>query len=161
MNHVDGWGTLITPFGTFNTLRVVSELTGKDSLFLDTLGFGFSFPRAKTREYKWLATNGKIPVLQINTNVNGANEVITSIRYRDIYRDLSVGINSVYKNVDARIFPNPSNGNMVTISLGVAVNDAYEVSVYAMDGSLMTTFTKDVVNGKVVVNEFQDLAIGY
>ncbi|MFM7015257.1 MAG: T9SS type A sorting domain-containing protein [Bacteroidota bacterium] len=160
VNHVDGWGTLITPFGTFNALRVVSELSGKDSLYLDTLGFGFSFPRAKTREYKWLSTNGKIPVLQINTNVNGLNEVITSIKYRDIYRDLTVGIQN-HSPVEAKVYPNPSNGEVVYINLNNFSNGKWEVAVYSMNGSLLRLFNKTASQGKITLNELKDIAPGY
>ena len=63
-NYVDGWGTLILPTGTFQTVRVKSVITETDSLQIDTLGVGFAIPRNST-EYKWL-TNGKgLPVLQV------------------------------------------------------------------------------------------------
>lgn len=37
LNEVDGWGTLITPYGTFNTLRVKSTLTITDSIYIDVV----------------------------------------------------------------------------------------------------------------------------
>jgi len=161
VNHVDGWGTVITPFGTFNALRVVSELTGSDSVFISNFGFGFSFPRTKTREYKWLTTNGKIPVLQINVNVNGQNETVTSIRYRDIYRDLTVGLTNNPQPIDARIFPNPSNGGAVTIALSNLKNGQCEIGVYAINGSLLKSISKNAVQGRIVLDELNDIADGY
>ena len=65
-NTVDGWGTLVTPYGSFNTLRVVSEIQASDSIYLDTIGFGFSIPRQVRYEYKWLTQGKKIPLLQID-----------------------------------------------------------------------------------------------
>lgn len=107
INNVDGWGTVITPYGTFNALRIVSELTGTDSLFLDTLGQGFQVTRPLTREYKWLAAGEGIPVIQINTQVVGPVEQITSIVYKDSLQ--VTGINSVTAALyQAEIFPNPS-----------------------------------------------------
>jgi hypothetical protein len=161
VNIVDGWGTLITPFGTFNTLRVVSELTGKDSVFISSIGFGLSFPRTKTREYKWLTTNGKVPVLQINVNVNGQNETVTSIRYKDIYRDLTVGLANNPQPIEARIFPNPSNGENVTMELSTLKNGQCELGVYSINGTLLKSFTKDAVQGRIVLDELNELASGY
>jgi len=66
VTEVDGWGTLLTPFGTFNTLRVKSTLMISDSIYLDTLGFGITIPRQNIIEYKWLAAGMKIPVLEID-----------------------------------------------------------------------------------------------
>lgn len=161
VNNVDGWGTLITPFGTFNTLRVVSELTGKDSVFISSVGFGLSFPRTKTREYKWLTTNGKVPVLQINVNVNGQNETVTSIRYKDIYRDLTVGLANNPQPIEARIFPNPSNGENVTLELSNLKNGLCELGVYSINGTLLKSFTKDAIQGRMVLDELNELASGY
>ncbi len=161
VNHVDGWGTVITPFGTFNALRVVSELTGSDSVFISSFGFGFSFPRTKTREYKWLTTNGDIPVLQINVNVNGQNETVTSIRYRDIYRDLTVGLTNNSQPIDARILPNPSSGGTVTIELSNLKNGQCEIGVYAINGTLLKNITKNAVEGRIALDELNEMASGY
>ncbi len=161
VNHVDGWGTLITPLGTFNTIRVVSELTGSDSIFITNFGFGFSFPRTKTREYKWLTTNGKIPVLQINVNVNGQNETVTSVRYKDIYRDLSVGLSDNTKELTAKIFPNPSTGDKVFMELDNLNNGQCEIAVYSVNGTLITTLLKNANQGKIELDELQNLAPGY
>ncbi len=79
-NVVDGWGSLITPFGTFQTLRVKSEILEHDSVYIDSLGFGFPFNRNIT-EYKWLAKGKGIPVLTVSEE--GSN--VTAV-YRDIPR---------------------------------------------------------------------------
>ncbi len=79
-NLVDGWGTLTTPYGTFQTLRVKSMLTIHDSIYIDSLGAGFPVNR-NIIEYKWLAKGKGIPVLQINEELN-----IATATYRDIYR---------------------------------------------------------------------------
>lgn len=79
-NLVDGWGTLVTPYGTFQTLRVKSTLAMHDSIYIDSLGTGFPFNR-NIIEYKWLAKGKGIPLLQINEE--GA---LVRATYRDIYR---------------------------------------------------------------------------
>ena len=77
---VDAWGTLITPFGTFNTLRVKSVLVEHDSVAIDTLGIQMPVTRNIT-EYKWLAPGQGIPVLSISEEGG-----VISAMYRDIYR---------------------------------------------------------------------------
>ncbi len=91
VSEVDGWGTLITPYGTFNTLRIKSSITGNDTLFLDTLGFGFNFPSPATIEYKWLGTTKNIPLLQITMTAGsfGGAPQISSVTYRDSVRTLT------------------------------------------------------------------------
>ncbi len=84
VNEVDGWGTLITPFGTFNTLRIKSTLTITDSIYIDTLGFGFTIPRAIAYEYKWLGAGMKIPLLEVDATAAGGNNVtIIRANWRD------------------------------------------------------------------------------
>ena len=82
VNIVDGWGSLTTPYGTFQALRVKSAITGTDTVFLTTLGFGYRIPRPLKYEFKWLALGQKVPVLQIDANVIGANLLVASVTSR-------------------------------------------------------------------------------
>jgi len=97
INHVDGWGMLTTPHGTFNTLRVKTQLYIKDTISVDTLNLHFALDRPKTTQYKWLANNEIIPVLQITTTEILGLEVVTEILYRDDYNTVSPGsLNAAY-----------------------------------------------------------------
>jgi Secretion system C-terminal sorting domain len=87
VNEVDGYGNITTPFGTFNCIRVKSTITETDSI---DVGFGFAIPVPNNRiEYKWLANGIKIPVLEIDQNVVLGVATTSSIKYRDIYRNLA------------------------------------------------------------------------
>ena len=79
-NVVDGWGSLTTPYGTFQTLRVKSTLAIHDSIYIDTLGIGFPINR-NIIEYKWLAKGKGIPLLQIDEE-----GLLVTATYRDVYR---------------------------------------------------------------------------
>jgi|GEM_PF-710317 hypothetical protein len=68
VNTVDGWGTMITPVGSYSTLRVKSVVQEVDSIYIDSLNFGISIPRNYV-EYKWLANNIGIPVMMVS-NIN-------------------------------------------------------------------------------------------
>jgi len=80
---IDGWGTLTTPYGTFDVLRSKSEVLGNDSIYADSLGFGVNIPRSKRTEYKWIAKNEDVPILQINTSTVFGIEIISQILFKD------------------------------------------------------------------------------
>ncbi|MDP1725912.1 MAG: T9SS type A sorting domain-containing protein [Bacteroidota bacterium] len=78
--NVDGWGSITTPFGVFQCIRVKSVIVETDSVVFN--GFGFPVPNNRT-EYKWLAKNQHFPILEVI--VNDLTSVQT-VRYRDRYR---------------------------------------------------------------------------
>jgi hypothetical protein len=84
VNKTDAWGTLTTPYGTFQTVRVVTRLEDHDSISVSGISQGFDVP--VTREYKWLAKTQHVPVLTITTTLVAGTETITNVEYRDIYR---------------------------------------------------------------------------
>lgn len=112
-NHADGWGTLITPYGTFMALRVVSTVQRIDTVGLDSVN-GFSNPRPLEIEYKWLANGMKIPVLEVDAQMLFNAEIVTNVVYRDIYRNTlpQVGLNEeTLETGNASVYPNPASGN--------------------------------------------------
>ncbi|MCE2847414.1 MAG: T9SS type A sorting domain-containing protein [Sphingobacteriales bacterium] len=134
---VDGWGSLTTPYGTFNTLRVVSTLTGEDSVFLDTLGFGFTFPRPLTREYKWIANGQDIPVLQINTTQQlFGQETVSRIKYRDSLR-VFTGLEAIRnETLNPLLYPNPTTDN-TTIRFQLMRAGWVELSLVDVSGRIV------------------------
>ncbi|MBA3706404.1 MAG: gliding motility-associated C-terminal domain-containing protein [Bacteroidetes bacterium] len=93
VNTVDGWGMLTTPYGTFNTLRVKSIFTVTDSIYLDTLGFGFNIPMPTVYEFKWLAQGRKLPVLEIDATAafTGSAITVTDVLFQDsLWGDLNI-----------------------------------------------------------------------
>lgn len=134
VNEVDGWGTLITPYGTFNTIRVKSILTGQDTAYLDTLGFGFSFIRPITREYKWLAIGQGIPVLQVVTTESAGNENIVSIRYLDSLR-VSVGVSQPVQAIESMcLFPNPGHSRDLRLTVNMAEQGLCQLAIHDLQG---------------------------
>lgn len=79
-SEVDGWGTLITPYGEFSVLRIKSMVNEHDSLYIDSLGMGFPLNRNIT-EYKWMGNGKGLPLLQITEE-----GLFATATYRDIYR---------------------------------------------------------------------------
>jgi hypothetical protein len=81
----DAWGTLTTPFGTFQTVRLVTTVLDHDSLAIGAVpGQGLTLPLVRT--YQWLATGIHVPVLTITTATTAGQEVVTGVEYRDRYR---------------------------------------------------------------------------
>ncbi|OQX76123.1 MAG: hypothetical protein B6D64_10420 [Bacteroidetes bacterium 4484_276] len=64
VNIVDGWGTLVTPNGTFQTIRVKSTVYSHDSIYINSSNQGYSINRVET-EYKWLGNGFGTPLLRI------------------------------------------------------------------------------------------------
>ena len=103
-NSVDGWGTLITPFGTFQTLRLRSELVYTDTIAIDQLGTGFQLPELTEVKYKWLAPGYGWPLLEITSGLAGISRVI----YRD-QNPNSIEFQASSNVTDVSIYPNPAS----------------------------------------------------
>ena len=135
VNYVDGWGTLITPFGTFQTLRVKSLLTIKDTI-ADTSGIGFTIPRPLQYEFKWLKQGGKIPYMQVTANNVAGKPVVSQIAYRDSIRDsvIYIGIHEVHNpNFNFQIFPNPAS-NYCLMEYLLTENKSVNIDLFDISG---------------------------
>jgi len=110
VNMVDGWGTLITPFGTFQTLRIMSVITSRDSLQSDSLPFPIPPTTTVTTEYKWLANGHRAPLLTV-TNRGGMNPIST-VAYRDHFLNLASVQNPEAVTTALSIHPNPTSGKI-------------------------------------------------
>lgn len=86
INEAEGWGTVKTPYGTFNALKIKTTIVEKDTLTNSSLPFPIPFSRT-TMEYKWLVNGEKIPVFQVSGNMAGNNFIPNQIRYRDLFID--------------------------------------------------------------------------
>lgn len=78
-NEIDGWGNITTPAGTYDVLRLYSEI-----LITDTFSYDFfTIPiQYTTKEYRWIAKEEGVPVLQINMQSILGIETVTSVSYK-------------------------------------------------------------------------------
>ncbi|MEX2589888.1 MAG: T9SS type A sorting domain-containing protein [Chitinophagales bacterium] len=82
--EVDGWGTVITPYDSFQCIRVKATITENDELILS--GFPIRLTRIRT-EYTWLSKGEIAPVFEVSTQqFPFVGFAPVYIRYRDIYR---------------------------------------------------------------------------
>jgi len=126
-NEVDGWGTITTPGGTFEVLRVKTTLDVTDSIAIEFEGFPINqeLPRPQSIEYKWLANGYQVPVLTI-TQTFGQ---VTGVRFYS--GPLSVSEDVSIPNVI--LFPNPVANEVML--MGVKLNTPY--SLHSADGRLL------------------------
>ncbi|MFZ9700834.1 MAG: hypothetical protein ACO3AF_07125 [Flavobacteriales bacterium] len=85
-NKVTGWGSITTPFGTFNALKVETTIWQTDSISLN--GFGLP-PIPSTRVwYSWWSTAEEMPIMEARGNVLpfSTQPVFTEYRFRDVFR---------------------------------------------------------------------------
>jgi hypothetical protein len=105
---VDGWGTVTTPYGTFNCLRVKSILEKIDTTYIDLISFGTTVNRPEEIEYKWLAAGMGVPVLKIVTT----SGFVSQIEYQDSFR-LNVGVAEMSMINHVTIYPNPVKSRLM------------------------------------------------
>ncbi|MEY3983528.1 MAG: hypothetical protein RL160_1085 [Bacteroidota bacterium] len=85
INEVTGYGTVITPYGSFSCLQVKTTIPEIDTIGSGT--FKFPFPRT-TVQYKFLSTAERIPILEVSGSLTGNTFTPQFIRYRDKYLGL-------------------------------------------------------------------------
>ncbi len=102
-NTVDGWGTLVTPFGSFDALRLKSEVNEVDSIYIDSLNMGYQIPRNYI-QYKWMGNDHGVPLLQIDEE-----GLLLTVSYIDSLRILTSVNEPSAVSEQVRIFPNPAS----------------------------------------------------
>jgi hypothetical protein len=108
-SEVDGYGMLTTPYGTFEAIRVHHVINEIDSLLID-FGGGVT-PIAipiTTHEYEWWTNEQKGPLLKVVANEIAGNEVVTSVQFRDVYREELVAGMADMAKTDFQVYPNPT-----------------------------------------------------
>ncbi|QKG57471.1 T9SS type A sorting domain-containing protein [Hymenobacter sp. BRD128] len=141
-NQPDAWGTITTPFGTFQAVRLVTTLADHDSLAVGGApGQGLTLPLV--RAYKWLAKGVHVPVLTITTTTVAGSEVVTAVEYRDIFRRfIRLATRDAATGVGLSPYPNPS-----------AVGTALRLAVPAGSG-LLTVSGADLLGRQVFTQTF-------
>ncbi|MFT5859811.1 MAG: hypothetical protein ACI865_001915 [Flavobacteriaceae bacterium] len=105
-SNVDGWGSITTPFGTFDALRVRHDITELDSLYIGTFGTWIELPIPPSVIYEWWAIGELEPVLRISTSDILGTSTVTGIEYKDIYLGLDAGLDE--QTLEIGMYPNPT-----------------------------------------------------
>lgn len=145
--EVDGWGSVSTPYGTFDALRLKHTITETDSLRISSNGnpFWLPIPVPESHIYEWITNGEKDAIMRIVTTLAGGNETVTSIEYKDF--NLTASLNEL--ELAFEIYPNPA-GDFITIS-NVSKDDSY----YIVDaqGKIVQNGS---VNGKIDITSLSN-----
>ena len=134
VNHADGWGTLVTPYGTFETIRVKSDIIQYDSMYIDSLGIGFPITRNYT-EFKWLGNGFGLPLCTVTDD-----GILPQIDYIDSVRNLFVGYDLSYEiQSKINVYPNPAS-NEITIELNTDIPSSVDVLLKSISGETVIEF---------------------
>ncbi len=136
VNTVDGWGTLATPFGSFDVIRLKSEVFETDSIFIDTLNFGTTLERNYI-EYKWMTNGIKAPVLQVT-----AEGPILQVAYVDSIQGTTVNV---------------AEKNAFKPTISVSPNPVFDHSLIAIQAASPSEVTITILNlsGAIVYNLYE------
>jgi len=130
---VDGFGTLTTPFGTFEVLRIKSVINELDSVYQSFFGVGSwnVLPQSITTEYEWWAQGKDDAILKIVAVDNNGNNQVRSIEYQDIYLGLDASIKE--QSFEFNLLPNPAS-NLISIESDKVIE---QIKVFGLDGSIV------------------------
>jgi hypothetical protein len=155
ITEADGWGTITTPYGTAQCLRVVTTQYSQDSIKGSLAVAGFTVPLNLgfpnyTKSYQWLSLGEKIPYLEVSGTLVGGNFVLRNVKYRDNKRSF-VGIEEENSDLALSVFPNPAN-NEVNIIIPQNTNNVV-AEIIDLQGKLI--LTKNLNQNSQIVNKHQ------
>ena len=85
-NEVEGWGTLITPYGVFeNVLKMKTIITTRDTVIIGNTTQPLNIA-PQTIEYKWFSPDFGIPLLKVTASVIGGNMIYQDLEFIDSVR---------------------------------------------------------------------------
>jgi len=117
-NLVEGWGSLITPFGTFpNVLKMKTTLVNDITV---TVSGAPTQTSVTTVSYKWFDPAYGIPVLQVDGNIVASLFVPTDITYFDIQRCLAP--NAIFGFLPVASDFNPTTNNASVSFINASTN---------------------------------------
>lgn len=145
---VDGWGTITTPYGTENCLRLVTTQYSNDTTVI-TLPIPLLPPvkigiKNYVRSYQWFTLNSKIPYFEVTGNLLNNNFTVTQMRYRGydkskVVGPIDTGIDELSDISGMELYPNPVSDRLWFNGKG----DSMEI--YDTQGKLLQVCKADVV----------------
>ena len=131
----DGHGTLITPVGSYDVLRVKTTEFSVDSIWFRLLSFApwtlLSATVDTTESYSWLAKETKLAVAEMTFDSLGAPGRFV---YSSIPPAITTGIAAGGRSLEAALYPVPARDRF-TLELGPAAGPVH-AEVYTSDGRL-------------------------
>lgn len=138
-SEVTGWGTLTTPHGTYNVLKVEHVVTSEDSLRID-FGIGAQWipvPARTTTTYEWIPLGEDGPVMVVkDQGMLG----VTDVYYKDAYNPTLATEDIASEKAELEIYPNPT-ADVLNIKTNLEVRESH---IYDMNGQIVRSFTDEI-----------------
>jgi len=137
--EVDGYGSITTPYGTFDVLRVRHEIIERDSVYIDLFEGAewYELPVPVRYEYEWITKNEKEPILKVVTRQEASGEeALISVSYKDNFLDLNAGIEEAQNGI--RFGPNPVINKLHIYG----VSGSFDYQLEGMNGKIIEKGTK-------------------
>lgn len=146
---VDGWGTVITPFGTFDNVLRITETSVETMVTSPTINM-----ITNTIQTSWYSPDYPVPVMVINTDHSSIMGMPTdssqAVAALVSYTPATVGLNYRKSQNTLSIYPNPTTDQITISAEGLTENAV--LNIYSATGKL----TKQVsltANEKVDVSD--------
>lgn len=134
VTQVDGWGTVTTPYGTFDAIRIKHSIMETDSLRFPIFGnpTWIELPIPDSYIYEWWTNGEQEAVMRIETSIIGGTEVVTGIEYKDNYLGLDAGMDDL-SEIAVTFYPNPATDELIIEGVG----SQFEYSILDQNGRLI------------------------
>jgi len=106
ISEVDGWGLLETPYGEYDVLRIRSERSITDTIYIEQSGTGQAIDRPLEVQYSWISSEVPGPVLTITVVENVS---VSASLYAE---DGVLSTNTQSQPAVPFFYPNPAQGEI-------------------------------------------------
>lgn len=106
-SHVDAWGTLTTPYGEYEVLRVRAERLITDTVFSEQFGLEQTIERPLQIDYAWISPDHDGEILRV-TVIEGQMVNVQLLLDEEEDIDLSTDLTEAGE-AEVRISPNPAS----------------------------------------------------
>jgi hypothetical protein len=142
---VDSWGTMTTPTGTYNVLRIKHTETDKDSTILHSTSthswMGFPSSTTYNYYYAWYTNTANYFLVQMMVN-NSTGAIIQT----EWLKNAPAGIDEVTNNDKVMVYPNPANYELNIVTVGY---EQGSVKIFDMAGKEIESTT--LLNGRAQI----------
>ncbi len=132
--EVDGWGSLTTPFSSYDALRVKTTLYQEDTIYVDQLMIGYTTDRPVKTMYEWYANNKGVPIVSIIAQ----SGIIVEMKFLD---QLHVS-KSEFITDRLNIYPNPV---IDILQVEMYNNENYIIEIYNSKGCKIDFWKSDEI----------------
>lgn len=154
---VDGWGKVMTPYGTFDCLRTHSVVKGTDSILANIFGINIKFglPVEKA-EYQWWAKGQKVPVMSVEGRLVAGVLIPTKVYYKGVNKQVPTSIQTPLADMEWHVYSQGDRGWQVEVPAHCVGG---VLKVYQIDGKLSKSQVLTQQSSRVEVDTKSNLLL--